>query len=385
MRGIRWRTRGDFPDPPRRREGTARSVVEGEWGEALRAWRATSTACGGPPPRTGEDLGALTPAPAPLNRPSLMVAFLDFEKPVAELRARIDELRETADANSTLKIDGEVAKLQQQSDKVLRDLYAKLTPWQKTQVARHQERPHFKDYVAGVASDFMMLAGDRAFGDDQAIIGGLARIGGRRVMLIGHEKGDDTASRIRHNFGMAKPEGYRKAIRLMKLAERFGLPVVTLVDTAGAFPGVQAEERGQAEAIARSTEQCLELKVPIVAAIVGEGGSGGAVALAGANRVLMFEHAIYSVISPEGASSILWRTADRASDAADAMKITAQDLEKLGVVDRIVAEPVGGAHRDRPAAIASLRAAVEQELSQLATLSPAELLAARREKFLAIG
>ncbi|PZU10228.1 acetyl-CoA carboxylase carboxyltransferase subunit alpha [Sphingomonas sp.] len=314
-----------------------------------------------------------------------MVAFLDFEKPVAELRARIEELRETADANSTLKIDAEVAKLQQQSDKVLRDLYAKLSPWQKTQVARHQERPHFKDYVAGIASDFMMLAGDRAFSDDQAIIGGLARVGGRRVMLIGHEKGDDTASRIRHNFGMAKPEGYRKAIRLMKLAERFGLPVVTLVDTAGAFPGVQAEERGQAEAIARSTEACLELKVPIVAAIVGEGGSGGAVALAGANRVLMFEHAIYSVISPEGASSILWRTADRAADAAEAMKVTAQDLEKLGVVDRIVPEPVGGAHRDKPAAIASLAAAIDDELDRLATMPPAALLAARRDKFLKIG
>ncbi|QJU57689.1 acetyl-CoA carboxylase carboxyltransferase subunit alpha [Sphingomonas sp. AP4-R1] len=314
-----------------------------------------------------------------------MVAFLDFEKPVAELRARIDELRETADANSTLKIDAEVAKLQQQSDKALRDLYAKLTPWQKTQVARHQERPHFKDYVAGIASDFMVLAGDRAFSDDQAIIGGLARIGGRRVMLIGHEKGDDTASRIRHNFGMAKPEGYRKAIRLMQLAERFGLPVVTLVDTAGAFPGVQAEERGQAEAIARSTEMCLELKVPIVAVIVGEGGSGGAVALAGANRVLMFEHAIYSVISPEGASSILWRTADRAADAAEAMKITAQDLEKLGVVDRIVPEPVGGAHRDRPAAIAALGAAIGEELATLEAMSPAELLRARRDKFLAIG
>jgi acetyl-CoA carboxylase carboxyl transferase subunit alpha len=314
-----------------------------------------------------------------------MVAFLDFEKPVAELRARIDELRETADANSTLKIDAEVAKLQQQSDKALRDLYAKLTPWQKTQVARHQERPRFRDYVAGIATDFMVLAGDRAFGDDQAILGGFARIGGSRVMLIGHEKGDDTASRIRHNFGMAKPEGYRKAIRLMKLAERFGLPVVTLVDTAGAFPGVQAEERGQAEAIARSTEQCLELKVPIVAAIVGEGGSGGAVALAGADRVLMFEHAIYSVISPEGASSILWRTADRAADAAEAMKITAQDLVKLGVVDRIVSEPVGGAHRDKPAAIASLGAAIGEELGLLGGLSAAELLEARRAKFLAIG
>ena len=315
-----------------------------------------------------------------------MTAFLEFEKPIAELEARIVELRETADSHDgTLDIEAEVVKLQAKSDRLLRETYTRLTPWQKTQVARHPERPHLKNYIAGFVDDFMPLAGDRAFADDQAIIGGLGRIGGRRVMVIGHEKGDDTATRIRHNFGMAKPEGYRKGIRLMQLAERFGLPVVTLVDTAGAFPGVQAEERGQAEAIARSTEQCLELRVPIVAAIVGEGGSGGAVALAGANRVLMFEHAVYSVISPEGASSILWRTADRASDAAEAMKITAQDLEKLGVVDRIVPEPVGGAHRDRPAAVAALAEAIGQELSLLATLSPAELLAARREKFLAIG
>ena len=314
-----------------------------------------------------------------------MPAFLDFEKPVAELQARIGELRETADANNSLDIDGEVKRLQQRADKLLRETYAKLTPWQKAQVARHQERPHLKDYIAGFVGDFMPLAGDRAFSDDQAIIGGLGRIGGRRVMLIGHEKGDDTASRIRHNFGMAKPEGYRKAIRLMQLAERFGLPVVTLVDTAGAFPGVQAEERGQAEAIARSTAQCLALTVPVVAAIVGEGGSGGAVALAAANRVLMFEHAIYSVISPEGASSILWRTPDRAADAADAMKITAADLKRLGVADRIVAEPVGGAHRDPAAAIATLAIAIGEELDLLARESPAAIVAQRREKFLRIG
>ncbi|WP_294391836.1 acetyl-CoA carboxylase carboxyltransferase subunit alpha [uncultured Sphingomonas sp.] len=315
-----------------------------------------------------------------------MAAYLEFEKPIAELEARIVELRDTADANDgTLDIEAEVAKLQVKSERLLRDTYAKLTPWQKTQVARHPERPHFKHYVAGFVDDFMPLAGDRAFSDDQAIMGGLGRIHGRRVMVIGHEKGDDIASRIRHNFGSAKPEGYRKAIRLMRLAERFGIPVVTLVDTAGAFPGVQAEERGQAEAIARSTEQCLQLTVPIVAAIVGEGGSGGAVALAAANRVLMFENAVYSVISPEGASSILWRTADKAADAADAMKITATDLKKLGVIDRIVAEPVGGAQRDPAAAIAALGSALAEELEALADERPKALLAQRRARFLAIG
>lgn len=315
-----------------------------------------------------------------------MAAYLEFEKPIAELEARIVELRDTADANDgALDIEAEVAKLQAKSERLLRDTYGKLTPWQKTQVARHPERPHLKHYIAGFVDDFMPLAGDRAFADDQAIVGGLGRIAGRRVVVIGHEKGDDTASRIRHNFGMAKPEGYRKAIRLMRLAERFGLPVVTLVDTAGAFPGVQAEERGQAEAIARSTEQCLALTVPIVAAVVGEGGSGGAVALAAANRVLMFEHAIYSVISPEGASSILWRTADKAADAAEAMKVTATDLQRLGVVDRIVNEPVGGAQRDPAAAIASLGAAIAEELTALAGESAAALLAQRRAKFMELG
>src|SRR6188472_3819745 len=286
-----------------------------------------------------------------------MLTYLDFEKPIAALDQRIAELRDTASA-SDIDIDPEVGRLEAKSTKLLRETYAKLTPWQKTQVARHPERPHFKHYVAAITDDFMPLAGDRAFADDPAIVGGLARIEGHRVMLIGHEKGDDTASRLKHNFGMAKPEGYRKAIRLMQLADRFGLPVVTLVDTPGAFPGVQAEERGQAEAIARSTEQCLELKVPIIAAIVGEGGSGGAVAIATANRVLMFEHAIYSVISPEGCASILWRTADKAADAAEAMKITANDLVALGVVDRIVPEPVGGAHRDSAEAIATLKSAI---------------------------
>ena len=310
--------------------------------------------------------------------------FLDFEKPIAELRTRVAELRDTADSGS-LDIEAEVGKLEAKADKMLRDTYAKLTPWQKTQVARHPQRPHLKDYIAGFVDDFMPLAGDRAFADDQAIIGGLGRIGGRKVMVIGHEKGDDTATRLKHNFGMAKPEGYRKAIRLMDLANRFHIPVVTLVDTSGAFPGVQAEERGQAEAIARSTEACLALGVPLIAAIVGEGGSGGAVALAAANRVLMFEHAVYSVISPEGCASILWRTAEKAADAADAMKITAQDLEKLGIVDRIVPEPVGGAHRDRSAAVATLGKTLGEELDALTPLSAEEVRRRRRDKFLTIG
>src|SRR3954453_7610775 len=314
-----------------------------------------------------------------------MQTYLDFEKPIAELETRVTELRETANSSDDIDIDAEVSKLEAKSAKLLRDTYAKLTPWQKAQVARHPDRPHFKDYVAGIVDDFMPLAGDRAFADDAAIIGGFARIAGRRVMLLGHEKGDDTASRLKHNFGMAKPEGYRKAIRLMRLADRFGLPVVTLVDTPGAFPGVQAEERGQAEAIARSTEQCLELKVPLIAVIVGEGGSGGAVALVAANRVLMFEHAVYSVISPEGCASILWRTADKASDAAEAMKITASDLQALGVVDRIIDEPLGGAHRDPEAAIGALKGALIEELDGCGKLGPDELRAQRRAKFLAIG
>jgi acetyl-CoA carboxylase carboxyl transferase subunit alpha len=313
-----------------------------------------------------------------------MLTYLEFEKPIAALDQRINELRETANAGD-IDIEPEVAKLEAKSERLLKDTYAKLTPWQKTQVARHPERPHFKHYVAGITDDFMPLAGDRAFADDPAIIGGLARIDGRKVMLIGHEKGDDTASRLKHNFGMAKPEGYRKAIRLMQLADRFGLPVISLVDTSGAFPGVQAEERGQAEAIARSTEQCLSLGVPMVAAVVGEGGSGGAVAIAAANRVLMFEHAVYSVISPEGCASILWRTADKAADAAEAMRVTANDLLALGVVDRIVDEPLGGAHRDSAEAVANLKTAIIEELDGLAKLDRGQLLEQRRNKFLAIG
>jgi acetyl-CoA carboxylase carboxyl transferase subunit alpha len=313
-----------------------------------------------------------------------MVTFLDFEKPIAALDARIAELRDAAQSGE-LDIDSEIGKLQQRADKMLADTYAKLTPWQKTQVARHPDRPHFKHYVAGLFDEFIPLAGDRAFGDDQAILGGFARLGKRRVMVIGHEKGDDTASRLRHNFGMGKPEGYRKAIRLMQLADRFGLPVVTLVDTSGAFPGVQAEERGQAEAIARSTEQCLALGVPMVAAIVGEGGSGGAIALAAANRVLMLEHAVYSVISPEGCASILWRTAEKASDAATAMQVTAQDLKALNVIDRIVPEPVGGAHRDPAQAVAALGRAITEELDGLVRMDAATLRKDRADKFLAMG
>jgi acetyl-CoA carboxylase carboxyl transferase subunit alpha len=313
-----------------------------------------------------------------------MIAYLDFEKPVAELEARVAELRQTA-AGGGVDIEAEIGRLQAKADKALRDTYARLTPWQKTLVARHPARPHFKHYVARLIDDFIPLAGDRAFADDQAIIGGFGRLGGRRVVVIGHEKGDDTASRLKHNFGMGKPEGYRKAIRLMQLADRFGLPVVSLVDTSGAFPGIQAEERGQAEAIARSTEQCLALGVPMVAAVVGEGGSGGAIALAAANRVLMFEHAVYSVISPEGCASILWRTADQAATAAEAMKVTAQDLKQLGIIDRIVPEPMGGAHRDPADAIDGLGRALGDALGELDGMSAEALRADRRGKFLKMG
>jgi acetyl-CoA carboxylase carboxyl transferase subunit alpha len=313
-----------------------------------------------------------------------MMNFLDFEKPIADLLARVSDLRETADSGET-DLQPEIEKLEAKADRLLQETYERLTPWQKTQVARHPDRPHFKNYIAGLVDDFLPLSGDRAFGDDQAILGGLGRIGGRRVMIIGHEKGDDTASRLKHNFGMGKPEGYRKAIRLMTLADRFDIPVVTLVDTSGAFPGIQAEERGQAEAIARSTEACLGLGVPMIAAIVGEGGSGGAVALAAANHILMFEHAVYSVISPEGCASILWRTAEKAADAAEAMRITAADLEKLGVIDEIVAEPVGGAHRAPDVAILGLGTAINKALARFENVAPETVRAQRREKFLAMG
>ncbi len=313
-----------------------------------------------------------------------MISYLEFEKPIAALEARIAELRQTAQ-DGDVDIGAEIRRLEMKSADLLSSTYKALTPWQKTQVARHPMRPHFCDYVAQAFSDFMPLGGDRYFGDDQAIIGGFARLGDRRVMLIGHEKGNDTQSRLKHNFGMGKPEGYRKAIRLMEMAGRFGLPVVTLVDTSGAFPGVEAEERGQAEAIARSTEACLALPVPMVAVIVGEGGSGGAVALASAERVLMLEHAVYSVISPEGCASILWRTNEKAAEAAEAMKVTAQDLLSLGVIDRIVKEPVGGAHRDPALAAQALAKAVGEELDGLGKLSPDKLRARREERFLRIG
>ena len=312
------------------------------------------------------------------------MVYLDFEKPIAALEARILELQDAA-RDSDVDVGAELAKLRDKADKQLADTYANLTAWQKTQVARHPERPHFKHFVAAMFEDFIPLAGDRAFGDDQAIIGGLARLNGRRVMVIGHEKGDDTQSRLRHNFGMGKPEGYRKAIRLMELADRFGIAVVSLVDTSGAFPGIQAEERGQAEAIARSTEKCLSLGVPMIACIVGEGGSGGAVALAAADRVIMFQYAVYSVISPEGCASILWRTGDKAAEAAQAMKMTADDLKALRIIDRIVKEPVGGAHRDHMMAAASLGKAIDEELEALSAFTSKELRQQRRTKFLSMG
>jgi len=313
-----------------------------------------------------------------------MISYLEFEKPVAQLEARIAELRSASEGDE-VDISAELKRLEDKSAALLASTYSSLSPWQKTQVARHPARPHFRDFVAHAFEEFTPLGGDRFYGEDEAIMGGFARLEGRRVMLIGHEKGHDTETRIRHNFGMGKPEGYRKAIRLMELADRFGLPVVTLVDTSGAFPGVEAEERGQAEAIARSTEACLALGVPMVAAVVGEGGSGGAVALASAERVLMFEHAVYSVISPEGCASILWRTADKAPDAAQAMKITAQHLKGLNVIDRIVTEPVGGAHRAPEAAARALAQAISEELDALGDLAPEDLRRMREERFLQIG
>ncbi len=313
-----------------------------------------------------------------------MVTYLEFEKPVATLEARIAELRAASEGDD-VDISAELKRLEAKSAELLASTYKALTPWQKTQVARHPARPHFKDWVELMFDEFIPLGGDRHFGEDQAIVGGFATLKGRKVVLIGHEKGHDTESRIRHNFGMGKPEGYRKAIRLMELAGRFGLPVVTLVDTSGAFPGIEAEERGQAEAIARSTEACLALPVPMVAAIVGEGGSGGAVALASAERVLMLEHAVYSVISPEGCASILWRTAEKAPQAAEAMKMTAQDLAELGVIDRIVREPVGGAHRDPAATAQALSDAIDEELTKLSGKGAKALRRMREERFLGIG
>jgi acetyl-CoA carboxylase carboxyl transferase subunit alpha len=314
-----------------------------------------------------------------------MRSYLDFEKPVADLEGKVQELRALAAQGESVDVGDEIAKLEAKAAAALLDVYGKLTPWQKTLVARHPDRPHAIDYIAHLITDFTPLAGDRGYGEDAAIVGGLGRFRGTPVAVLGQEKGNDTQSRIRHNFGMARPEGYRKAVRIMDLADRFSLPVIALVDTAGAYPGIDAEERGQAEAIARSTEKCLAIGVPNVAVVIGEGGSGGAIALATANRVIMLEHAVYSVISPEGAASILWRDAARAADAATNMKITADDLVRLGVVDEIVKEPVGGAHRAPAAVIAAVGDAVERALAGFAGQEPAAVRQARRAKFLAIG
>lgn len=314
-----------------------------------------------------------------------MRSYLDFEKPVAELEAKIAELTALAEDGNAVSIEDEVARLQSRAGEALAELYENLTPWQKTLVARHPNRPHFTDYVKALITEFSPLAGDRKYGEDAAIEGGLGRFRGQPVLIMGQERGSDTESRLKHNFGMARPEGYRKAARLMELADRFNVPVITLVDTAGAYPGVGAEERGQAEAIARSTDACLALGVPNVSVIIGEGGSGGAIALATANRVYMLEHAIYSVISPEGAASILWRDSTRAPEAAANLKITAQDLKKLGVIDGIVDEPVGGAHRDPAAVFASVGDVIAQALAETVPLSREDIRAQRRRKFLDIG
>ncbi|MBI1868275.1 MAG: acetyl-CoA carboxylase carboxyltransferase subunit alpha [Methylocystis sp.] len=314
-----------------------------------------------------------------------MRSYLDFEKSVAELETKVEELRALASKGSGVSIAEELTKLEAKSAKALADLYASLTPWQKIQVARHPQRPKFADYVRALFAEFTPLAGDRAFGEDNAIVGGFGRFNGEPVCVIGQEKGSDTQSRLKHNFGMARPEGYRKAVRLMELADRFGLPVVSLVDTAGAFPGVDAEQRGQAEAIARSTDCSLALGVPNIAVVVGEGGSGGAVAIASCNKVLMLEHAVYTVASPEASASILWRDASKAEEAATSMKITAQDLLKFGIIDVIVPEPAGGAHRNPEAAVASVGEAIAATLAGLANLSREQIASARAEKFLAVG
>jgi acetyl-CoA carboxylase carboxyl transferase subunit alpha len=320
-----------------------------------------------------------TPERAPIR------TYLDFEKPIAELESKIAELTELNAGHNSVSISEEIAKLKHKAHQTLIDIYARLTPWQKTQVARHQERPHTLDFVNELIEDFTPLAGDRYFAEDAAIMGGMGSFRGRSVVVMGHEKGADTEGRIRHNFGMAKPEGYRKAIRLMELAERFDMPVITLIDTPGAYPGIGAEERGQAEAIARSTDVCLGLGVPIISVVIGEGGSGGAVAIATANRILMLEHAIYTVASPEAAASILWRDAARAIDAATNMKITAQDLLQLKVIDGIIPEPVGGAHRDRAAAVKSTGDAVAKSLGEFNGVTQAQARRQRHDRFMAIG
>ena len=326
--------------------------------------------------RTGDASGSMT---APARH------YLEFERPVAELEAKIEELSRLSETAGPGAFDAEIDALRKRVGDLRAELYDKLDPWRKTQVARHPERPHFIHYLQALVTDFVELRGDRKFADDQAVVGGLGRFRGEAVVVMGHEKGSDTTTRLKHNFGMARPEGYRKAVRLMDLADQFGLPVLTFVDTAGAYPGVGAEERGQAEAIARSTERGLTLGTPMIATITGEGGSGGAIALAAANRVLILEHSIYSVISPEGAASILWRDGGRAQDAASAMKITAQDLLQLKIVDRIVPEPPGGAHSDPEEALRNVGDAVEEELRALSALSPEELRRQRAERFYAIG
>lgn len=314
-----------------------------------------------------------------------MTQYLDFEKQIAEVETKISELEAVAAGGEGPSINDELTKLKAKSAQQLKDLYASLSPWRKVQVARHPERPHFSDYVDQLFTDYQELAGDRVYGNDDAVLGGMATFEGRSVMVLGHEKGRDMESRLKHNFGMSHPEGYRKAVRLMTLADRFNLPVITLVDTAGAYPGKAGEERGQAEAIARSTERCLTLNVPMVSLIIGEGGSGGAIAIASANKVLMMEHSIYSVISPEGCASIVYRDPSKSRDAADAMKITSEYLKKLKVIDAIVKEPIGGAHRDTKAAIKSAGKAISKALGELDGLSATELRAQRRERFYAIG
>jgi acetyl-CoA carboxylase carboxyl transferase subunit alpha len=315
--------------------------------------------------------------------PDQMVIYLEFEKPVAELEAKVNELRALAASGSD--IGDEVARIEEKSAQALAELYANLTPWQKTLVARHPQRPHFTDFIKALITDFTPMAGDRKFGEDEALMGGFGRFRGEAICVIGQEKGDSTESRIKHNFGMARPEGYRKAVRLMEMADRFGLPVLSIVDSAGAYPGIGAEERGQAEAIARSTDACLSLGVPNVAIVTGEGMSGGAIAITTANRVLMFEHAIYSVISPEAASSILWRDGTKAQEAANSMKITAQDMLRFGVIDRILREPSGGAHRDAAAMIATTGEAIAQAFDEMRNLDADAVRKQRRQKFLDIG
>ncbi len=314
-----------------------------------------------------------------------MRSYLEFEKPVADLEGRIHELRSLAQSDDNLDLTVEIDKLETKARDTLSDLYSKLTPWHKTQVARHPDRPHFKDYVSAFITEYTPLAGDRYFGEDHAVLAGFGRFDGQAIAVIGHEKGSDTQSRLKHNFGMARPEGYRKAVRIMELADRFGIPVLTLVDTAGAYPGVGAEERGQAEAIARSTEVCLKIGVPLISVIIGEGGSGGAIAIATANKVFMLEHAIYSVISPEAGASILWRDSTRAKDVATAMKITAQDLLQLGIIDGIIEEPVGGAHREPGVVVAAAAATIRQSLAEMSGMDRDSLRRSRRDKFLAIG